>query len=309
MGQPSPATERTVVHIGSTHIDDTFAEAFRLRFARLVVTAHDAHWLDAAVRAACGYGTSIIGCDAEAGVERMLDAAATPDGRPGAAVMFFGFAAEGLAKAVGNRVAQCLLTCPTTAVFDGLPGAEERMSLGGHVRFFGDSHEKTKVLDGRRFWRVPVMDGEFLVEETAGIAKGVGGGNFILQGRSLEAALAAARRTVEAIASVDGTITPFPGGAVRSGSKVGSRYPALKASTNDAFCPALVGRVATNLVVGAAAAVEIVIDGSDEQAVAAAMAHGIRAAAGPDVPAISAGNYGGKLGKFHFHLRQILGPS
>jgi formylmethanofuran--tetrahydromethanopterin N-formyltransferase len=294
------------VLIGSTRIVDTFAEAFRLRFARLIVTAHDAHWLEAATRAACGYGTSVIGCDAEVGVEHMIAPSDTPDGRPGALVALYSFSTDGLAKAVSNRVAQCLLTCPTTAVFDGMPAEEERVPVGAHVRFFGDGHEKTKVVDGRRYWRVPVMDGEFLVEESAGVAKGVGGGNFIVQGRSLEAALDAARRAVEAIAAIPGTITPFPGGVVRSGSKVGSRYEGLRASTNEAFCPGLAGRVTSEIDPDAACCLEIVIDGSHEEAVAAAMAAGIRAAAGPDVPAISAGNYGGKLGKFHFRLYQVL---
>ncbi len=294
------------MHIGTTLVVDTFAEAFRLRFARLLVTAHDDHWLDAAIRAACGYGTSVIGCDAEVGVERRIDENDTPDGRPGAALLLFAFSAEALAKAVANRTSQCLLTCPTTAVYDGLPSESERVSLGGHVRFFGDGREKTKVIEGRRYWRIPVMDGEFLVEETAGVAKGIGGGNIIVQGRSLEAALDAARRAVVAIEPVPGTITPFPGGVVRSGSKVGSIYESLRASTNEAFCPSLVGRDPTSLHADATACLEIVIDGSTEQAVATAMAAGIRAASGDDVPAISAGNYGGALGKFHFHLHQIL---
>ena len=295
--------------IGNTQISDTFAEAFRLRFTRIVVTAHDEHWLDAAVRAACGYGTSVIGCDAEIGVERPLDRRETPDGRVGAALLAFGFAADALGKAVANRTAQCLLTCPTASVFDGLPTAEERGPLGRHIRFFGDGFEKSKVVDGRRFWRVPVMDGEFLVEESIGIETGVGGGNFILQGTNLDETLAAARRAVAAIAALPGVITPFPGGVVRSGSKVGSRYEGLRASTNDAFCPGLAGRVATELVPGAACGLEIVIDGIDEPTVAAAMAAGIRAAAAPGIVGISAGNYGGKLGKFHFHLHQVLNAS
>jgi formylmethanofuran--tetrahydromethanopterin N-formyltransferase len=297
------------VHIGPTLVVDTFAEAFRLRFARLVVTAHDAHWLDAAIRAACGYGTSVIGCDAEVGVERRIAAEDTPDGRPGATLLLFAFSTEALAKAVANRTSQCLLTCPTVAVYDGLPSESERVALGAHVRFFGDGREKTKVIDGRRYWRIPVMDGEFLVEETAGVAKGIGGGNFIVQGRSLEAALAAARRAVAAIEPLPGTITPFPGGVVRSGSKVGSIYEALRASTNEAFCPSLVGREATSLHPDAVACLEIVIDGSTEEAVTAAMAAGLRAACGTDVPAVSAGNYGGALGKFHFHLHQVLASS
>ena len=293
--------------IGSTRVVDTFAEAFRLRYARIVVTAHDETWLEAAIHAATGYGTSVIGCDAEAGVERRLDPHDTPDGRVGAALMFFGFSADAVATAVANRTAQCLLTCPSTAVFDGLPAAEDRAPLGGHVRAFGDGYEKTKLIDGRRFWRIPVMDGEFLVEETCGIEKGVGGGNFILQAIDPGAGLATARRSVAAIAAIPGTITPFPGGVVRSGSKVGSRYRGLRASTNEAFSPALVGRVESELVADVACAYEIVIDGCDETAVAAAMAAGIRAAAGAGVPAISAGHYGGKLGKFLFRLHQLPG--
>jgi len=271
-----------------------------------VVTAYDDHWLDAALAAVCGYGTSVIGCDAEIGLERRLPAEESPDGRPAAAILAFGFAAEPLAKAIANRVGQCLLTCPTTAVFDGLPESSDRAPLGKQIRYFGDGFEKTKVFAGRRYWRVPVMDGEFLVEETCGIAKGIGGGNLILQAASLPAALTAARRAVGTIATIAGTITPFPGGVVRSGSKVGSRYPGLRASTNDAFCPGLVGRVETELLPGVEASLEIVIDGIDEPAITQAMAAAMQAIASPDVPAISAGNYGGKLGKFHFHLHQVL---
>ena len=297
---------KAVLHLGSTEIIDTFAEAFRLRFARLVVTAHDTSWLDAAIQSFCGYATSVIGCDAEVGVERFIAPDESPDGRPGASILAFGFTTDSLAEAVANRTGQCLLTCPTTAVFDGLSQSEERIPLGQRIRFFGDGFEKTKVFDERRYWRVPVMDGEFLVEETCGVAKGVGGGNVVIQGISLEAALASAKRAVSAIAAVPGVITPFPGGVVRSGSKVGSRYAALKASSNDAFCPSLLGRVPTQLHPDVVACLEIVIDGESEQVICEAMAAAIQAAAGEGIPAISAGNYGGKLGKFQFYLHQIL---
>jgi len=297
---------KAVIHLGSTEIIDTFAEAFRLRFARLVVTAHDTSWLEAGIQSFCGYATSVIGCDAEVGVERFISSDESPDGRPGASILAFGFTTDSLAEAVANRTGQCLLTCPTTAVFDGLSQSEERMPLGQRIRFFGDGFEKTKVFDGRRYWRVPVMDGEFLVEETCGVAKGIGGGNLVIQGASLEATLASAKRAVNAIAAVPGIIAPFPGGVVRSGSKVGSRYAALKASTNDAFCPGLLGRVSTQLHPGVVACLEIVIDGENEQVIREAMAAAIKVAAGEDIPAISAGNYGGKLCKFHFHLHQIL---
>jgi len=295
--------------IGETEIVETFAEAFRMRFVRLIVTAHDEYWLDAAAREFTGYASSVIACDAEAGIERPLDASETPDGRPGLAMLVFGFSTDALAKAVPNRVGQCLMTCPTTAVYDGLTEGEERIALGKQIRFFGDGFQKSKLLDGRRYWRVPVMDGEFLVQETLAVGKGVAGGNLILQGRTLETALAAARRAVEAVAPLAGVITPFPGGIARSGSKVGSRYKKLPASTADAYCPTLRGRVDTQLKPEANYALEVVIDGVDEAAVGAAMSAALRAAAGPGVVAIGAGNYGGKLGKFHFRLHELLAAS
>ncbi len=294
------------MNLGRTLIDDTFAEAFGMSYTRLLVTAHDEHWLDAAIREATGYSSSVIACDAEAGVERLLAPDQTPDGRPGAAILMFGFSADALAKAIPKRTGQCLMTCPSTAVFDGLPSAEKRIAMGKHIRFFGDGYQKSKLIDGRRYWRVPVMDGEFLVQEDLGVEKGVGGGNVIIQTVTREAGLAAARRAVEALASMEGIITPFPGGVARSGSKVGSRYKALPASTSDPFCPTLRGRVESKLHPEANCAYEVVIDGTSEAAVGSAMAAAMQAAAGDDVLAISAGNYGGKLGKFHFHLRKLL---
>ena len=294
------------MQIGPTFICDTFAEAFRMRYARLIVTAQDDFWLDAALHELCGYASSVIACDAEVAVERRLSPEETPDGRPGAAVLAFGFSSEGLAKAMPNRVGQCVMTCPTTAVYNGHRQAEEQAPLGKHLRFFGDGFQKSKKLDAQRYWRVPVMDGEFIVEEKLGIDKGVAGGNLILQGANQQAALAAARRGIEAIADLPGVIAPFPGGVVRSGSKVGSQYKGLVASTNEAFCPTLRGRVTTELVEGANCAYEIVVNGVDETAVAEAMRRMMAAIAGDGVLAISAGNYGGKLGKFHFQLRELM---
>jgi formylmethanofuran--tetrahydromethanopterin N-formyltransferase len=292
--------------LGITLIDGTFAEAFRMRYVRVIVTAHDDYWLKAAAAEATGFASSIIGCDAEAGIERWLDPAETPDGRPAAALLAFGFSAESLGKAIVARTGQCLMTCPSTAVYDGLPAAAERVPLGRLLRLFGDGHQKSKLIGGRRYWRIPVMDGEFLVEQSLGVENGIAGGNLLVQGRTLEATLEAVRRGVAAIAPLPGTITPFPGGVARSGSKVGSRYKGLKASTADAFCPTLRGRVETRLHPEANYCLEIVIDGIDESAVQRAMTAAIRSAVGPEIVAISAGNYGGKLGKYHFHLRELL---
>jgi len=278
-----------------------------MRCARVLITAADAYWVETAAREVSGYGTSVLGCDAEAGIEQVLGEGDTPDSRPGASVLLFGFSTEALGKAVPNRVGQCLLTCATTAVFDGFPGAEERIALGKHVRFFGDGFQKSKVIGGRRYWRIPVMEGEFLIEDTAGVMKGVAGGNIIIQGATPGDALAAALRGVEAVRALPGVITPFPGGIARSGSKVGSRYKALRASTNEAFCPTLRGRLEkSDLHPEATCAYEIVLDGIDEKAIASGMREAIRAAAGPRVPLITAGNYGGKLGKFLFHLHEVL---
>lgn len=296
-----------ILQLGPTRIVDTFAEAFGMRYARLIVTAYDKHWLDAAVREFTGYASSVIACDAEAGVERYLSPDETPDGRVGAALLVFGFSTDALAKVVPNRTGQCLMTCATTAVYNGLADAPERVALGKQLRYFGDGFQKSKLLAGRRYWRVPVMDGEFLVEDTIGVAKGVGGGNLILQATTLEAALAAARRAVEAVATLPGVITPFPGGIARSGSKVGSRYKKLSASTADAYCPTLRGRTDTKLDPAAQAALEIVLDGTDETSVGRAMQAAMHAAAGENMVAITAGNYGGKLGKYHFHLHKLLG--
>lgn len=294
------------MQIGPTTIDDTFAEAFGMRYARVVVTAHDEHWLDAAVRELSGYGSSVISCDAEVGLERHLTPDETPDGRIGAALLIFGFSTEALAVAAANRVGQCVMTCPSTAVFDGLRESDERIALGKQIRYFGDGYQKSKQVGGRRYWRIPMMDGEFLIEESLGVEKGVAGGNIILQAVSMQAALDAARRGVEAIAELPNVIAPFPGGVARSGSKVGSRYKKLKASTADAYCPTLRGRVESKLHDEANCCLEIVVDGADEAAVSGAMSAAMRASAGEGVVAISAGNYGGKLGKFHFKLHELV---
>lgn len=293
------------MYIGSTFIDDTFAEAFGMHYTRLIVTALDDVWLDAGLREFTGYSTSVIACDLEVGVERRLTADETPDGRPGASVLCFGFSSDALAKAVPNRTGQCLMTCPTTAVYNGLPATEKKISLGKTIRFFGDGFQKSKQIAGRRYWRIPVMDGEFLVEDRLGTSKGVGGGNLIVQGADLLSTSNAVRRAVAAVADMPGVIMPFPGGVARSGSKVGSRYKGLMASTSDAYCPTLRGRVPSKLHPDAQSAMEIVIDGVDAPTVGSAMQVALEAAAGDRVVAITAGNYGGKLGKFHFQLRGL----
>lgn len=293
--------------IASIPIDDTFAEAFPMTAARLIVTAQTPVWAQTAAQVATGYAASVIGCDAEAGVERIVGPEETPDGRPGLALLFFAFSRDALQKALINRVGQCILTCPTTACYNGLPVVKAKsIRLGGNLRYFGDGWQFSKLLDGRRYWRLPVMDGEFVCEDRIGTVKGVAGGNFLIIGESQSAALAAAEAAVAAIRRVPGVILPFPGGIVRSGSKVGSKYRKLRASTNDAYCPTLRGVVPSALPEGANAVYEIVIDGLDLSAVEEATRVGVRAACRPGVLRISAGNYGGKLGPYHLHLHRLL---
>ena len=293
--------------LNDVEIIDTFAEAFPMTAARVLVTAETAGWARTAGQLATGYAASVIGCDAEAGIERELRAEETPDGRPGISLLFFAFSRDALQKAVTNRVAQCILTCPTTACYNSLPVVKDKsIRVGGQLRFFGDGWQFSKKLEGRRYWRVPVMDGEFLCEDRFGTVKGVAGGNFLIVGQNQAATLAAAEAAVAAIRGVPGVILPFPGGIVRSGSKVGSKYKKLKASTNDAYCPTLRGAVNSELPDSANAVYEIVIDGLDLPSVEEATRVGVRAACRPGILRIAAGNYGGKLGPFHLHLHKLL---
>jgi formylmethanofuran--tetrahydromethanopterin N-formyltransferase len=295
------------MHIRGVRIDDTFAEAFPMRAARLVVTARSDRWVRECAAKLTGFATSVIGCKCEAGVERFLSPDETPDGRPGCAVLLMAMSKEDLPKRIAERVGQTVLTCPTTACFDGLPDAPDRVPMGQWVRYFGDGFQASRVVAGRRHWRVPVMEGEFLVQDDVGMVKGVGGGNFLILAETGDAALAAAEAAVDALAPLPGSILPFPGGVTRSGSKIGSRrYKGMIASTNDAFCPTLRGVTETVLPDDVNSALEVVIDGLDATAVARAMRVGIEAACRPGVVAITAGNYGGKLGPHHFHLRKIM---
>ena len=295
------------MYVNGVFIDDTFAEAFPMRAARIVVTAVNARWAREAALKLTGFATSVIACKCEAAIERELEPHETPDARPGISVLLFAMDTEGLGKRLVERIGQTVLTCPTTSCFDGLPGAEKRLTPGKALRVFGDGFQGSKVVGSDRYWRVPVMDGECLLQESFGVARGVGGGNFIILGADSRSTLAAAEASVAAITNMEGVILPFPGGIARSGSKVGSRlYKGLAASTNDAFCPTLRPLTASSLPADVDAVLEIVLDGLDEESIRRAMRAGITAACLPGIRAITAGNYGGKLGPHHFPLRSIL---
>jgi formylmethanofuran--tetrahydromethanopterin N-formyltransferase len=287
---------------------DTFAEAFPMTAARAIVTAGSRTWATIAGQTMTGYATSVISCDAEAAIERELGAAETPDGRPGVSILVFAFSRDALEKALSNRVGQCIMTCPTTACYNGLPLGEKTISVGGRLRYFGDGWQISKRIGGRRYWRIPVMDGEFLCEETFGTIKGVAGGNIIVMGADPVGTLEAIESAAVAMRRCPDIILPFPGGIARSGSKVGSKYKKLRASTNTAFTPTLRGVVASEMPPDARCAYEIVIDGLSLEAVERATAAGLHAAASPgrSIVGITAGNYGGSLGPFHIRLQEVL---
>ncbi|MCA9138285.1 MAG: formylmethanofuran--tetrahydromethanopterin N-formyltransferase [Planctomycetales bacterium] len=303
-----------LLQINGVRIEATFAEAFDMKATRIIITAMDEIWAEHAASAMSGFGTSVIDCKLEIDVERRLFPIETPDGRPGIALLAFAMSGSELEKQIVRRAGQCVLTCPTTALFAGLPvegvPRDKRMPLGKSLRFFGDGNQISKVIDGTRYWRIPVMDGEFICQHEAPRTAGIGGGNFLLVARDIMAASRAARAAIGAIDSMPDVITPFPGGVTRSGSKVGSKYKSLIASTNNEYCPTLRGITNSQLGEGENAVLEIVLDGLTFESIADAMRRGITAACEScgehGLVAVTAGNYGGKLGRHHFHLHEIL---
>ena len=295
--------------INGVIIDDTFAEAFPMKATRIIITAIDLKWANRAANSIRGFASSVIACGIEADIERELSPSETPDGRPGISVMIFAMSTKDLEKQVATRVGQTVMTTATAACFAGI-NSNEKISLGKNLRFFGDGHQISKVINDRRYWRIPVLHGEFICEETTGVTKAIGGGNFLVLGKTAQHALTACEKAIEEIHKVPGVITAFPGGVVGSGSKVGSKYGFLNASTNEAYCPTLKGQVNSKLTSDIGSVLEIVIDGLDEESINRAMCAGIRAVCSygskNGIYRISAGNYGGNLGPYHFHLRKIL---
>ena len=294
--------------INGIKIENTFAEAFPMKAARRIITADSKYWLKQAVNNMTGFATSVIACGCEAGVEKEIKSSQTPDGGSGIAVLLFAMDSKGLAKQVLRRVGQCILTSPTTACFSGLE-SDEKIDLGNAIRYFGDGFQVSKKINDKKIWRIPVMEGEFVIEDKTSITNGIGGGNILIIGDSNEEVLKSAEAAVKEMRKVNNIILPFPGGIVRSGSKVGSKYKSLIASTNDAYCPTLKGITKTKLSKSNESVLEIVIDGTNEKDIALAMKKGINIICkkfNKGIKSISAGNYGGKLGPHHFHLRDIM---
>jgi formylmethanofuran--tetrahydromethanopterin N-formyltransferase len=303
------------MELNGVEIEDTYCEAFGGFFTRILITAKNEKWLKTAASVTTGYGTSTIHCDAEAGIDIFVPPDKTPDNRPGVIVMFFKTKKDQVSSVVMNRLGQCVLTCPTTACFDALsksldPTKEFDIKIGANLKFFGDGFQE-KVEDKFPFetWSIPVMEGEFIVQSIAKVGKGIAGGNFLIIGQNQNAALEAAENAIKAIKDIPNVITPFPGGIARSGSKVGSKYSFLNASTNDPLCPTLKDKIEnSNLREGENCVYEIILDGATEESIKISMKLGIQAAVKvPGITRISAGNFGGRLGKFQYRLYDILG--
>lgn len=294
------------VEINGVLIDDTFAEAFPCWCSRAVITAVTKTWAHKIATEATGFATSCIGCAAEAGIDYYVRTNRTPDWRPGYAIMICNPSKKKLKEQMVERLAECVLTAPTAAVFNGL-NAEEKIPVKLH--FFGDGYEHQVTVGDRNCWAIPIMSGEFICEEEYGIVQGVAGGNFLVMSDNPMSALMGAEAAVESIDDLEDVITSFPGGIVASGSKVGSnKYKFMSASTNDVYAPTIKDRVPiTKIPKGINSVFEIVLDGLNIDAIKLAMREGIEAACGvPGVKIISAGNYGGKLGPYQIRLHDLF---
>jgi formylmethanofuran--tetrahydromethanopterin N-formyltransferase len=297
------------MEINGVEIEDNFAEAFGIKVSRILITAATKKLALVAATEATGYGTSVIGCPAEAGIDGYVPPQETPDGRPGYIIMICNMNKDKLDHELLERVGMCVLTAATTAVFDWMEEPDEKLKTGQKLKFFGDGYEQTLDIQGRKIHSIPLMSGNFLVEAELGIRAGVAGGNFFILADNQPAGLLAADAAVDAIEAVAGAITPFPGGIVASGSKVGSsKYKFLGASTNEKMCVTLKDEVeGCQIPENVNGVYEIVIDGLDEEAVKAAMKAGIEAAVKiSGVIQISAGNFGGNLGKYQIKLHELF---
>ena len=304
------------MNLNGVEIEDTYCEGFGAFFTRILVTAKNEKWVKIAAQEATGYGTSGIGCDAEAAIDVFVPADKTPDKRPGVILMFFKNKKDKVSDVMLHRIGQCILTCPTTACFDALSGSldpvkEFAIKTGFFLKFFGDKYEE-KVEGVYPFpaWKIPIMGGEFIVQSNFKVGKGIAGGNFLIIGKDQDSTLKAAEKAIEAMKDLENLIAPFPGGIVPSGSKVGTRYeniPGLFATTNHKYCPTLRDKIEdSELREGDGCVFEIVLDGATEDIIKKGMKIGIEAAVKvPGINRISAGNYGGKLGKFLFKLHEL----
>ncbi|MCW4038262.1 MAG: formylmethanofuran--tetrahydromethanopterin N-formyltransferase [Candidatus Bathyarchaeota archaeon] len=292
-------------------IVNTFAEMFPMWLGRILITAETRGWALTAARAATGFAASVIMSPAEAGIEKEVLPEETVDGRPGVLIQIYHLRGHNLKTQMITRIGQCVMTCPTTSAFNALESPVKRLKVGRSLSLFGDGFQRRDIFENRTIWRIPVMDGEFVIEDRFGVKRGVAGGNLLILAKDAGSGLRAADAAIKAAEQVDGVIFPFPGGICRSGSKVGSLKYKLTASTNHPFCPTLRERISDSELSSNVNSVhEIVANGLTLEAVKSAMAEGIKAASSmKGVVKITAANYGGKLGPYKAVLKEILNLS
>jgi formylmethanofuran--tetrahydromethanopterin N-formyltransferase len=290
-------------------IEDTFAEMFPMWVGRVLITAATKRWAMTSASAATGFAVSIIMSPAEAGIEKIIPPIKTPDGRPGAIIQIYHTFGYGLKAQMLTRIGQCVMTCPTAAAYNAMTeGHYKLLKIGGSLSLFGDGFQQRDIIGGRRVWRIPVMEGDFIIEDKFGVKKGVAGGNFLILAKDANSGLESAEAAARAIRAVNKAVLTFPGGVCRSGSKVGSIKYKLPASTNHPFCPTLRDVVDDSAIPeGVTSVFELVINGLDLEAVKKAVSEGIKAAVQvPGVMKITAANYGGKLGPYKAVLKEVL---
>ena len=290
-------------------IVDTFAEMFPLWAGRILITADSEKWALTAATVATGFATSVIMSPAEAGIEDIVPTDKTPDNREGVLIQIYNHNRFELKNQMILRIGQCIMTCPTTSAFDAMPNAKRKLKVGRSIRLFGDGFQRKGFVGNRKVWKIPVMEGNFIVEDTFGAAEAIAGGNFLILAKDTTSGLKAAEEAAKTIKTkASDVILPFPGGICRSGSKAGSLKYKLGASTNHPFCPGLKTLIPdSQLTENVNCVYEIVINGLSVEAVKRAMGEGVRAAGSvPGVVRISAGNYGGKLGPYKAFLKEVL---
>lgn len=290
-------------------IVDTFAEMFPLWAGRILITAENERWALTAAAVATGFATSVIMSPAEASIEGIVPAEKTPDNRVGALIQIYNRNRFELKNQMILRIGQCIMTCPTASAFDAMPNAKRKMKVGRSIRLFGDGFQRKGLIGNRKVWKIPVMEDDFIVEDTFGAAEAIAGGNFLILAKDKSSGLKAAEEAANAIKTkANEVILPFPGGICRSGSKAGSLKYKLKASTNHPFCPGVKTLIQDSQLPESVNCVyEIVINGLTVEAIKKAMREGMGAAASvPGVVRISAGNYGGKLGPYKVFLKEVL---
>ena len=294
-------------------VEDTYCEAFEGLVVQLQVTAQDREFLNRATNAFTALPSTVFG-DAEGGIVRWFTEKETIDGRPGAIVQLWvtGTGKKSHAKfydQLGRRIRQGILVVPTTAVFDYFPkDVDTKFNIMSNVGHCGDGYEWIVEEYNRKLINVPIMMGyDFLIEEELSYAKGVMGGNLWLFCDSIDSGIKVGREAVKIITEIDDVCTTFD--ICSAGSKPETNFPEIGPSTNHPYCPTLRNKLRSEefkVPEGVESIPEIVFNALNIDIVGQTMLKVIQGIIDMDgLIKISSGNYGGKLGKYKIHLREL----